>query len=433
MSLLDIQTKEHPHFRLHVVNTAKFKTISIIVYMKQLLNFQDTTKRALLPYVLQSATEKLPSVKAIRQYLEEMYGMTLSVDLAKKGDHHIITFRADAAHENFLLTQANTNIFEKAAELLSDVLLRPKGFQTKTFDKEIVRKEKRSLKQRIEAIYDDKMRYANMRLIEEMFPNDPFSQTVYGSLDAIDDIDEKNLYAYYEKALLQDAIDIYVVGDVRLHEVEPYFERYFVFPENRKENRNQSDIAKPAIDETKEIIEAQNIFQGKLNIGYRTNTVYRDEDYPALQVFNGIFGGFPHSKLFLNVREKESLAYYAYSRLESFKGLLIVMTGIDSRKYKRATAIIHEQMEKMKRGDFTQEELLQTKMMIKNQMLESLDEPRGITEILYNGIVADKPIRVDDWLKQIQAVTYEDVLKIADKITIDTVYFLKGKEDEEHE
>lgn len=433
MSLLDIQTKEHPHFRLHVVNTAKFKTISIIVYMKQLLNFQDTTKRALLPYVLQSATEKLPSVKAIRQYLEEMYGMTLSVDLAKKGDHHIITFRADAAHENFLLTQANTNIFEKAAELLSDVLLRPKGFQTKTFDKEIVRKEKRSLKQRIEAIYDDKMRYANMRLIEEMFPNDPFSQTVYGSLDAIDDIDEKNLYAYYEKALLQDAIDIYVVGDVRLHEVEPYFERYFVFPENRKENRNQSDIAQPAIDETKEIIEAQNIFQGKLNIGYRTNTVYRDEDYPALQVFNGIFGGFPHSKLFLNVREKESLAYYAYSRLESFKGLLIVMTGIDSRKYKHATAIIHEQMEKMKRGDFTQEELLQTKMMIKNQMLESLDEPRGITEILYNGIVADKPIRVDDWLKQIQAVTYEDVLKIADKITIDTVYFLKGKEDEEHE
>ncbi len=433
MSLLDIQTKEHPHFRLHVVNTAKFKTISIIVYMKQLLNFQDTTKRALLPYVLQSATEKLPSVKAIRQYLEEMYGMTLSVDLAKKGDHHIITFRADAAHENFLLTQANTNIFEKAAELLSDVLLRPKGFQTKTFDKEIVRKEKRSLKQRIEAIYDDKMRYANMRLIEEMFPNDPFSQTVYGSLDAIDDIDEKNLYAYYEKALLQDAIDIYVVGDVRLHEVEPYFERYFVFPENRKENRNQSDIAQPAIDETKEIIEAQNIFQGKLNIGYRTNTVYRDEDYPALQVFNGIFGGFPHSKLFLNVREKESLAYYAYSRLESFKGLLIVMTGIDSRKYKHATAIIHEQMEKMKRGDFTQEELLQTKMMIKNQMLESLDEPRGITEILYNGSVAYKPIRVDDWLKQIQAVTYEDVLKIADKITIDTVYFLKGKEDEEHE
>mgnify|MGYP001221284477 CR=1 FL=1 len=433
MSLLDIQTKDYPHYRLHVVNTAKFKTISIIVYMQQLLNFQDTAKRALLPYVLQSATEKHPSVKAIRQYLEEMYGMTLSVDLMKKGDHHIITFRVDAAHESFLLSPSETNVFEKAIELISDVLLRPKGVQEKKFDKEIVRKEKRSLKQRIEAIYDDKMRYANMRLIEEMFPDDPFRQTVYGTIDAIDDIDEENLFHYYEKALLQDSIDIFVVGDVDINKLAPYIERHFVFPENRKEKRSQTFASNLLNSETKEIVEEQNIFQGKLNIGYRTNTVYRDEDYPALQVFNGIFGGFPHSKLFLNVREKESLAYYAYSRIESFKGLLIVMTGIDSGKFKRATEIIQKQMDKMKRGEFSQEELLQTKMMIKNQMLESLDEPRGITELLYNGILSNVSVSVDDWLKKIEKVTYDDVLNIAEKITLDTVYFLKGKEDEEHE
>lgn len=429
MSLLDVHSKDYPHYRLHVINTSKFKTVSIIIHMTQRLNFDDTTKRALLPYVLQSATEKLPSVKAIRQYLEEMYGMTLSVDLAKKGDHHIVTFRVDVAQENFLFSSSQTNVLEKGIQLISDVILRPKGMSEKKFDHEIVRKEKRTLKQKIEAIYDDKMRYANMRLIEEMFENDPFRQTVYGSIDNVDDIDEQNLFAYYEKALLQDAFDIYVVGDIKLDELEPFVQRYFVFPENRKENLEPSFASTLFNNEAKEITEEQSIFQGKLNIGYRTNTVFQDKNYPALQVFNGIFGGFPHSKLFLNVREKESLAYYAYSRLESFKGLLIVMTGIDSANYQQATKIIFEQMEKMKRGDFSQEELLQTKIMLKNQMLESIDEPRGITEILYNGIISNVSISIDEWLANIDKVTYEDILDVAQKITLDTVYFLKGKEE----
>lgn len=429
MSLLDVHSKDYPHYRLHVINTSKFKTVSIIIHMTQRLNFDDTTKRALLPYVLQSATEKLPSVKAIRQYLEEMYGMTLSVDLAKKGDHHIVSFRVDVAQENFLFSSSQTNVLEKGIQLISDVILRPKGMSEKKFDHEIVRKEKRTLKQKIEAIYDDKMRYANMRLIEEMFENDPFRQTVYGSIDNVDDIDEQNLFAYYEKALLQDAFDIYVVGDIKLDELEPFVQRYFVFPENRKENLEPSFASTLFNNEAKEITEEQSIFQGKLNIGYRTNTVFQDKDYPALQVFNGIFGGFPHSKLFLNVREKESLAYYAYSRLESFKGLLIVMTGIDSANYQQATKIIFEQMEKMKRGDFSQEELLQTKIMLKNQMLESIDEPRGITEILYNGIISNVSISIDEWLANIDKVTYEDILDVAQKITLDTVYFLKGKEE----
>lgn len=429
MSLLDVHSKDYPHYRLHVINTSKFKTVSIIIHMTQRLNFDDTTKRALLPYVLQSATEKLPSVKAIRQYLEEMYGMTLSVDLAKKGDHHIVSFRVDVAQENFLFSSSQTNVLEKGIQLISDVILRPKGMSEKKFDHEIVRKEKRTLKQKIEAIYDDKMRYANMRLIEEMFENDPFRQTVYGSIDNVDDIDEQNLFAYYEKALLQDAFDIYVVGDIKLDELEPFVQRYFVFPENRKENLEPSFASTLFNNEAKEITEEQSIFQGKLNIGYRTNTVFQDKNYPALQVFNGIFGGFPHSKLFLNVREKESLAYYAYSRLESFKGLLIVMTGIDSANYQQATKIIFEQMEKMKRGDFSQEELLQTKIMLKNQMLESIDEPRGITEILYNGIISNVSISIDEWLANIDKVTYEDILDVAQKITLDTVYFLKGKEE----
>lgn len=427
MSLLEQRTKHEPHYRVHVVNTKKFKTISMIVHMKQSLVSEDITKRALLPYVLQSATEQLPSVKEIRQYLEQLYGTTLAVDLAKKGDNHIITFRVDLGHEKFLIH--NENILEKGFELLADVILRPKGLNEKSFDKDIVRKEKRSLKQKIEAIYDDKMRYANMRLIQEMFENEPFSQIVYGKMEDIDAIDERNLFTYYENAILQDMVDIYVVGDVKHDEVQPFIERYFVFPPERQEKSDTPTVQKKEMTDVKEKIEQQEIHQGKLNIGYRTNTTYQDKNYPALQVFNGIFGGFSHSKLFIHVREKESLAYYASSRLESHKGLLIVMSGIDSANYKRTVEIMNEQMEKMKQGDFTDDELIQTKTMIKNQMLEGLDDPRGIVNLLYNEIIANITFTLDEIIQGIESVTREEIIGIANKIELDTIYFLKGKEE----
>lgn len=427
MSLLEQRTKHGSNYRVHVVNTKKFKTISIIIHLKQSLASEHITKRALLPYVLQSATERLPSVKEIRQYLEQLYDMTLAVDVAKKGDNHIITFRVDLGHEDFLFR--NENLVEKGFELLADVILRPKGFNEKSFDKDIVRKEKRSLKQKIEAIYDDKMRYANMRLIQEMFENEPFSQIVYGKMEEIDNIDERNLFSYYENVILRDMLDIYVVGDVNPDEVQSLIERHFVFPSERQEKSEVPCRQKKEIFSVKEKIEQQDIHQGKLNIGFRTNTTYQDIDYPALQVFNGIFGGFSHSKLFIHVREKESLAYYASSRLESHKGLLIVMSGIDSANYKRTVEIINEQMEKMKQGAFTDDEFVQTKIMLKNQILEVLDDPRGIVNLLYNNMIANVTFSIDDIIQKIESVTREEIVDVANKIELDTIYFLKGKEE----
>ena len=147
-----------------------------------------------------------------------------------------------------------------------------------------------------------------------------------------------------------------------------------------------------------------------------------------MQVLNGIYGGFSHSKLFINVREKNSLAYYAASRLESHKGLMIVMSGIDSKNYQQAVDIIKEQMEAMKKGDFSDEELAQTKAVIKNQLLETMDTARGTNEILYHNVVAGKNITVDEWLQRVDETTKEDIVKAAAKIQLDTIYFLTGAE-----
>jgi predicted Zn-dependent peptidase len=145
-------------------------------------------------------------------------------------------------------------------------------------------------------------------------------------------------------------------------------------------------------------------------------------------VFNGIFGGFSHSKLFINVREKASLAYYAASRLESHKGLMMVMSGIDLKNYDQAVGIIHEQLEAMKNGDFTDQELEQTKAVIQNQILETIDTSRGLTEILYHNVVAATNINLDKWLEEMQKVTKEEIVEVAKKIQMDTIYFLTGTE-----
>jgi predicted Zn-dependent peptidase len=163
-------------------------------------------------------------------------------------------------------------------------------------------------------------------------------------------------------------------------------------------------------------------------MGYRTHIKYGDPDYYALQVFNGIFGGFSHSKLFHNVREKASLAYYVASRLESHKGLMMVMSGIEFKNFELAVNIIKEQMDAMRSGDFTDEEIEQTKAVIENQMLETLDTARGMVEILYHNVVSKINVPLDQWMKGMQESTKEDIIAVANKVNLDTIYFLTGME-----
>lgn len=426
MLQVEEQVNENDNFRTHIIHTDKFKTETIIVQIKRRMTSDDVAIRALLPYVLQSATNNYPSVKKIRTRLEELYGAVLTCDLSKKGDHHIITFRLDVVSHKYLFK--DEQIFTEALALLAEVLFDPKTNADGVFDENIVNQEKRTLKQKISALFDDKMRYANMRLVEEMCASEPYQQHVYGSYAEVDQITSRDLYTYYEQMLTEDEIDVYIVGNREENETQAHIDTYFKFPEKRQVNRETTDFHLQEIDSEKEVIEEQDIYQSKLNIGYRTPVSYKDPDYATFLVFNGIFGGFSHSKLFMNVRERESLAYYAASRIESHKGFLFVMSGIEASNYEKTVAIIKAEMAKMQSGDFSDEELAQTKTMIKNQILETLDDQRGIVELLYHQVVARHERTVAHLLQSIEGVTRDMVMTVANKAVLDTVYFLKGKE-----
>lgn len=415
--------KKKNGFNLHIVKTNKYKTNTLIWKMKAPLTPETVTLRALLPNVLQSSTKLYSTTTALRSYLDDLYGAGFFVDLAKKGENHVISFTIDITNEKFL--KDNTPLLKKGIDFLSEVLLNP-NIENEAFHAETVEKEKRTLKQRIQSIYDDKMRYSSVRLVEEMCKGEPYALEANGEKESIDPITPESLYQYYKTALNEDELDLYVIGDVDENEVEELCDRLQFESRIPKtiETREHRQVEK-----VQEIKEKQEVKQGKLNIGYRTNITYGDSDYFALQMFNGIFGGFSHSKLFINVREKASLAYYAASRLESHKGLMMVMSGIETKNYDQAVTIIREQFDEMKKGNFSEDEIKQTKAVINNQLLETIDTARGLVEILYHNVVSKQNIKFEQWIEGTEKVTKEQIVETAKKIEMDTIYFLTGAEE----
>ncbi|WP_245579650.1 EF-P 5-aminopentanol modification-associated protein YfmF [Alteribacter aurantiacus] len=418
--------------RVHVIQSKTYKTNTLVLHMRAPLTKEDHTKRALLPLVLQSGSKDFPTRQKIRQTLDGLYGASLTGDVNKKGENHLVSFKLEVANERYL--KDDTPLLEEAFKMMTSVVANPL-LDGDGFKESILKSEKRNLKQRIESVYDDKIRYANMRLNEEMCQDEAYGLFVYGDAEELDGISRESLYEYYQKVVQEDDLDLFVVGDVDVDQVKTLVKNHLTLPARSNDSKRvqeKKQEQKKMVEEN-EVVEEQELKQGKLHLGYRTNITYQDDDYFALQLFNGLFGGFSHSKLFINVREKASLAYYAASRVESHKGLLMVMSGIETSNYEKALTIIREQMEAMKNGDFEEEQLEQTKAVLKNQLLETMDAPRGLVELMYHNELGSKKRELDDWIPNIEKVTKEDVVRVAEKIELDTIYFLKGTEGDSNE
>ncbi|GAB2548213.1 EF-P 5-aminopentanol modification-associated protein YfmF [Gracilibacillus alcaliphilus] len=408
-------------FDLHLLHTKKFKTIHLSMKFTTKLTRENVTKRALLPYVLQQGTANLPTATKLRQRLDELYGTVLAVDTSKKGEHHILTVRLELANEQYIAGEQN--LLDKGIHFLKELLYQPK-LEGQGFDPKIVEREKATLQSKIEALKEDKMTLANTRMIEEMCKDEAYHLRVTGYEEDLSAISPEDLYQYFQEILTEDHLDMFVLGDIEELAVEGKVEE-LVIP------RQQAAITNTTlntVEEQQTIVEYDDISQAKLHFGYRTNITYNDAEYPALHVFNGLFGGFPSSKLFLNVREKNSLAYYAASRIESHKGLMFVFSGIAPGQYQRAKDIILEQMEDMRQGNFTDDALHETIEMTINQLRETLDSPQGMIELHYQRVLAQSTLSPEQLLENVQHVTREQVIEVANQVQLDTTYLLTSKE-----
>ncbi|MGG3873914.1 EF-P 5-aminopentanol modification-associated protein YfmF [Brevibacillus laterosporus] len=408
---------------LHILQTEKFKSITMIVNIEQELTEENASKTALLAMVLKRATARFPEPQKLRQHLDYLYGAIFDVDVAKKGERQVLQLYMEVPNQKYV--SESQSLVEDAIEFVGDILARP-YLVNDQFDSTYVEAEKKSLTKKIESIVNDKMRYANQRITEEMFKGEPYAISAFGTIDNVTKLDAASLTEYYHQVINNNPLEIFVVGDVKEEEITALCKKHFQLPSQHKSHLNIQQVSKQ-VTEQKTIVDRMDVNQAKLNIGCRTNIVYKDDDYPALLVYNGILGGFPHSKLFLNVREKASLAYYAVSRLESHKGVVMMMSGIDVNNYEKAVTIIKEQMTMMENGEISQEEMDMTKATLYNQFKELLDSGRMMVDFAYNGVISGRNRDLQTLLSEIEKVNVQDVVHVAKKIELDTIYLLRDK------
>lgn len=406
---------------LHIRQTAQFKTVNFSIKWRAPLNEETAAQRTVLSNVLQHSNEKFPTSASYRSYLDDLFGTVLYFDTAKRGQEHTVLLNVETVNDQYL---SHGNVLNEVIDLIHEAIFKP-NFENGVFKESIVNREKEMVIQRIQSIFDDKSRYAQKRLTEIIRPNSAASFSANGNIEAVKAITPQSLTKTYEDMLANDVIDIYVVGDINIEEMTQQLKAAFPFADRDAHQTTKEDTTPANIEPyTKE---TQEMKQGKLHIGYSTPVRFGDKDFPIMQIFNGIFGGYAHSKLFMNVREKESLAYYASSSYASQYGLLFVVSGIEPANEEKARQLIAEQLKVMQNGEITDLELAQTKAMLINQLKEALDSPRGQIEIFDQYKALDEPFNLDTWTARWQSVSKEDVQKVAQDIKLEATYFLCGK------
>lgn len=402
--------------------TTQFKTVNFSIKWRSPLTTETAAERAVLSNVLQHSNGKYKKSAQFRSYLDDLFGTVLYFDASKRGNEHTVLLNVETVNDQYL---AQNKVSSEVLELLNTVIFEP-NFENGQFVPSIVEREKEMVIQRIQSIFDDKTRYAQTRLTQIIRPNHPASISANGTIDTVKQITPESLTKTYHSMINEDKIDIYVVGDIDVEAVQKKLIEYLPFTDRTPKplEVNNADV-KPEKEYTKE---QQDMKQGKLHIGLSTPVMFGDEDFPKMQIFNGIFGGYAHSKLFMNVREKESLAYYASSSYSSHYGLVYVVSGIEPTKEKKATDVIFEQLEAMKKGEITDLELSQTKAMLINQLKEALDLARGQIDIYDQYKDLEEQFSIDLWKERWENVTKEDVQKMASQVELEAIYFLCGKE-----
>lgn len=409
--------------KLNVIQTNRFKTNLIAIMLTTKLDRENVTKNALIPAVLRRGTKTLKTQEEINKKLEEMYGASLDCGLDKTGDNQVLKFYIETVNDEFL-PQNSEDMLKKSLEQIFEFVFNP-YLENDGFKKEYVEQEKENLKQIIEGKIDNKARYALDRCIEEMYKNQPYGLYKYGYIEDMENINEKNLYEHYKKLISNCKIDIFVSGivDEELENIIKENENIKKL-QDRIPEYNKIEISAKKSEKENVVQESMEVTQGKLIIGMDLDVDNEDLRYDIM-IYNCIFGGSANSKLFQNVREKASLAYTASSSYYRFKNNIFINCGIEIKNYDKALEIIKQQIENMKNGDFTEEEVENAKNGI-IASIKTIDDEQD-TEITYffSQELSNSKCNIEQYMNNIRAVTREKVIDIANKVSINTVYFLK--------
>lgn len=404
-----------------LIQANKFKTNLVSVYIQRVLDKKEATKNALIPTMITNGSEKYPNLRDISNKLDDLYGASILADITKRGERQVLTFKLVSTNEQYL----DESIFNDSIEFLNEIINHPLVVD-RGFNEEYLKLEKQNLKERIESKINDKGRFALERCFEEMCKDERFSISEYGYIEDLDSIDSKSLYKHYQDILRTSPIDIILEGEFDEEQVIKTIKDKFVFERDKVLEIPREEYSKN-VDSVKTIIDKMDITQGKLVMGYRANIDFADtKKYYALVVGCNILGGGPHSKMFINIREKESLCYYIYSSIEKYKSILFVSSGIEVQNYDKTVDLVRKQIESIINGDITDEEILNSKTAMISSMKALTDSIGGLSDFQFAQDISKTNLEIDEIIKYIDNVTKDEIISSIKEVQLDTIYFLRN-------
>lgn len=416
-----------PGVRVVSVETDNYKTNVIDVSMAVPLD-ENAAANTLLIKLLKRSSKQYTDFTLLNRKLEELYGAYLGAGVFKEGDAQVLSLSVCCLDDRFALE--DESIAYSCAELLCDLLFNPNE-KDGDFGEDKLNLEKRLLISDILEELDDKRGYALKKCVSYMCKDEPYGRPAKGTVEDVEKVTMQDIYSAWKNILSTAVFQITVVGGSDVEKIVDLFADKFGSVDRHPHSISTVFVKESA--ETKRYEELQPVNQGKLVIGYRAGTENEDDNYYAVRVMTDIFGGGTYSKLFSNVREKMSLAYYCSARFNSSKGIIMVQSGIDTDKEKTVTDEVENQLNDVRNGNFDDEILESSKRSIVEGL--TFNGPEVISTWYSRQILCEKLSTPEDDKAGVLAVTKEQICEAARKLTKDTIFMLAsdGTQEDDNE
>ena len=407
---------------LHFIQSEKFKTNKIKVRFSAPMSEKTIAGRVLTASMLETSNALYPTSQSFREKLANLYGANFSTSLSRRGLVHYLDINLSFVRDQFL---SRKNVLtDEMLEFLKASLFSPlsngDAFDAKTFEI-----EKKNVLTDLEAEIENHFYHAHRKLNDLFYDLSEMRIPRVGTVELVEEETAESSFATFQQMLKEDQIDFFFIGNFNEIAVRDKIQD-FHFAEREQPlelmyQQNYSNV-------TRENLEQREVHQSIIELAYHFSTQYGDSEHLSLIVLNGLLGGFAHSKLFVNVREKESLAYTISSNFDIFSGLMRIYAGIDRANRTKTIALINRQILDLKRGNFTDDEFEQTKKMLKNSILLAQDRQNTLIERAYmSAVLGKKFLSLEAWLESLENVRKNEVIKAAQQLKLQAIYFMEGK------